>query len=466
MRYTRAMSRRVLLIGLDCVPPLLAFDRFAHLMPNLSGLIARGAHARLRSTHPPITVPAWTAMLSGRDPGELGLYGFRKRVAGSYRLELATSADVTHERVWDVLARHGLRSSVVAVPPSSPPFAVHGELVSCFLTPGPDSPHTYPAQLSGELRARFGAYIPDVEVRQSERAGLEQALTTMTRQHFAIARHLWTTREPDFMALVEIGPDRLHHAFYADLDVDHPEHDPEGPYVGVGERYYALLDRELGALVQLTDDDTAVLVASDHGARPLHSAFRINEWLVQQGFLKLKYLPAQPAPLQAAWVDWPQTTAWAEGGYYARVFLNVRGREPEGALAPSEAPRVLERLQRGLAEVRGPSGELWRNAVDTPASLYREVRGTAPDLLAIFDQLNVRPIATVGSHGLYAARDDRDADTCNHDVHGIFVCAGAGVDARGELPECAIQDVGVTALALLGVPAPSDWLGRDRSCAT
>jgi predicted AlkP superfamily phosphohydrolase/phosphomutase len=116
-----------------------------------------------------------------------------------------------------------------------------------------------------------------------------------------------------------------------------------------------------------------------------------------------------------------------------------------------------------LLDVTGPNGERWQNSVDAPASLYREVRGFAPDLLAIFDQLNVRPIATVGSDGVYAARDDRDADACNHDTHGIFVCAGAAVTARGDLGECAIQDVGVTALALLGVERPSDWLGRDRS---
>jgi predicted AlkP superfamily phosphohydrolase/phosphomutase len=457
---------RVMMIGLDCVPPVLAFERYRHLMPNLTQLIARGAHARLRSTHPPITVPAWTAMLSGRDPGELGLYGFRKRVAGSYQLALATSADVHVERVWDVLARHGLRSSVIAVPPSSPPFAVPGELVSCFLTPTSEHPHTYPAQLSGELRARFGPYIPDVEVRASDRAGLEQALAAMTRQHFAIARHLWTSRDPDFMALVEIGPDRLHHAFYADLDVEHPQHDPNSVYLGVGERYYALLDRELGELVALADDDTAILVASDHGARPLRSAFRINEWLLREGLLKLKHVPDSPQPLKPEWVDWSRSEAWAEGGYYARVFFNVRGREPQGCLEPSELPARVERLRAALLRVTGASGERWLNSVDTPAELYREVRGFAPDLLAIFDQLNVRPIATVGSDGLYAARDDRDADACNHDVHGIFVCAGGGVSARGDLGECAIQDVGVTALALLGVERPSDWLGRDRSGAS
>jgi predicted AlkP superfamily phosphohydrolase/phosphomutase len=459
MRYDARMGRRVMLVGLDCVPPSLAFERYAPLMPNLTRLRAQGAFARLRSTTPPITVPAWTAMISGRDPGELGLYGFRKRVPGSYALTLADSRDVQVERVWDVLARHDLRSSIIAVPPSSPPFAVHGELVSCFLTPDAEAPHTYPAPLAGALRARFGPYIPDVEVRAAAREGLEEAMVAMTRQHFAIARQLWTDRDPDFLMLVEIGPDRLHHAFYADLDPTHPLHDPASPYLGVGERYYALLDRELGSLIALADADTAILVASDHGARPLRGAFRINEWLQREGLLTLK--SQAPGPLVATNVDWARTRAWAEGGYYARVFCNVRGREPEGIV--DDLPALVDVLRAKLGAVRGPQGEPWNNHVETPQALYRAVRGCAPDLIAIFADLDVRPIATVGTGELYAARDDRDADACNHDMHGIFALAGAGVTQRGPLEDCAIQDVGATVLALFGIARPEDWLGRSRA---
>ncbi|MET0287595.1 MAG: alkaline phosphatase family protein [Polyangiales bacterium] len=453
------MGRRVMLLGLDCVPPALAFERYAHVMPNLTQLRARGSFARLRSTTPPITVPAWTAMISGRDPGELGLYGFRKRVPGSYALALADSGDVRVDRVWDVLGRAGLRSSVIAVPPSSPPFAVPGELVSCFLTPDADAPHTYPAPLAGSLRMRFGPYIPDVEVRAAQREGLEEALGAMTRQHFAIARQLWREREPDFLMLVEIGPDRLHHAFYADMEPTHPLHDPRSPYLGVGERYYALLDDELGAMIALADDDTAILVASDHGARPLLGAFRINEWLQREGLLTLK--SEQRGALKSEHVDWSRTKAWAEGGYYARVFCNLRGREPHGVV--DDLGAFVERLRADLRKVRGPHGEAWNNRVETPASLYRAVRGFAPDLIAIFDDLNVRPIATVGTGELYAVRDDRDADACNHDMHGILALAGAGVRAQGMLDDCEIQDVGATILSLLDVPKPEDWLGRSRA---
>ena len=453
-----------MLIGLDCVPPALAFDRYRAELPCLSALIERGAHARLRSTFPPITVPAWTCMVSGRDPGELGLYGFRARKPQSYELAMVTSQDVRVERVWDVLARHGKRSSVLFVPPSYPPFSGASEVLGCFLTPSGESDYALPRKLKGELEARFGAYVPDVEVRKADRGSLCDELVRMTEQHFAMAEHVWRTREPDFLMMVEIGPDRLHHAFFADMDPAHPAHDPNGAFADVGLRYYRALDRALARLIAAADENTAILIASDHGAKPLLYAFCINEWLMREGYLVLRE-PVQAGPLRSHMVDWSRTRAWAEGGYYARVFLNVKGREPYGVIEPDEAAQVREALRAGLARVPGRDGHPMHNIVEPPQRLYRSVEGHAPDLLAVFDDLSVRALSTVGSGELYAQGDDRGADACNHDWDGIFVLAGPGVSARGSLGTVSIHDVGASVLALFGVDKPQDWLGVDRSKA-
>jgi predicted AlkP superfamily phosphohydrolase/phosphomutase len=454
-----------MLIGLDCVPPALAFERYAEVMPHLSALRQRGAWASLRSTTPPITVPAWTSMVSGRDPGELGLYGFRTRPADSYTLRRIDARDVQCPRVWDVLQKHGKRSSVLFVPPSSPPFPVHGELVSCFLHAG-EGPLTFPERLSGELAARFGAYIPDVDVHEGPSLVLFEQLCAMTRQHFAMARHIWSTRDPDFLMLVEIGPDRLHHAFFGELDPTHPRHDLESPFRELGARYYALLDRELGELCALADADTNVLVASDHGARASRGCFLINQWLIEQGLLCLRVTPDAAQPLRPEWIDFARTRVWAEGGYYARVFLNLRGREPHGSVAASEAESLRASVQGALARVAGPGGEPWRNRIEAPQDLYRQVRGDAPDLLAFFDELNVRALSLVGAESVYQERDPRGGDAANHDMLGIFALAGPDVSARGQLAECSIYDVGKSVLALFGCDHDATWLGSDRTRAS
>lgn len=433
----------VAILGLDCVPPSLAFERCLDRMPHLAALMERGAWGPLRSSFPPITVPAWTCMVSGRDPGELGLYGFRDRQPGSYELRTVDARDVRVPRLWDVLGDRGRHVSVVAVPPSYPVAPVHGEQVGCFLTPSGDVEHTYPAHLAGQLRVRHGVYQPDVpDVRTQDRAALLQALMEGTSQRFAIARQLWQQRDPDLLMLVDIAPDRFHHAFWADIDPDHPRHDPKGAFVDAAARFYAHLDRELGRTLEVLGPDTNVLIASDHGARPLLGAFRINEWLIEHGWLQLKQRPSTPTPLKPAHVDWSRTRAWAEGGYYARVFLNQRGREPEGVVDAERVPHEVSALQQQLQAVSGADGKPWLNRVHRPDELYRSVQGQPPDLFAVFDDLNVRPLSTVGGPPeLYAEGDDRGPDGCNHDWDGILVCAGPGVVARGELKGCVLHDL-------------------------
>src|SRR5688500_11055567 len=100
------MSTRVAVIGLDCAEPSLVFDRWLDELPNLRSLVLRGAWGRLRSVDPPITVPAWSCMVSGQDPGQLGIYGFRNRQDYSYgRLAVADSRAITVDRLWDYLGR-------------------------------------------------------------------------------------------------------------------------------------------------------------------------------------------------------------------------------------------------------------------------------------------------------------------------------------------------------------------------
>jgi predicted AlkP superfamily phosphohydrolase/phosphomutase len=402
-------------------------------------------------------------MVSGRDPGELGMYGFRRRVAGSYELAISDARDVAVPRVWDVLGAAGKRVAVLYVPPSSPPREVHGQLVSCFLTPSPDAPHTHPPELAAHLAARFGPHAPDVgELRAGEPAELLDELYATARQHFAVARAIWTEQRPDFLMMVEMGTDRLHHALWTHLDPTHPEHDPSHPLVRETRDYYAFLDAEIGALLDRTDDDTAILVVSDHGARRMKGAICVNEYLRACGWLVLKNEPREPVPLRAPDVDWSRTRAWAEGGYYARVFLNVRGREPEGIVDPEAVEAEVGALRRDLERMRVDGLELEVRA-HRPRELYRDVRGLAPELLVFFGDLDYRALSLVGTGSLFQERDDRRPDGANHDWNGIFVEAGAGVSARGELQDLSIYDVGPTILALMGVGIPQGWLGRDRS---
>ncbi len=461
------MSPRVLVIGLDCAPPALVFDRYRDAMPNVARLLDRGTFGPLRSTVPPITVPAWTSMLSGRDPGELGLYGFRNRVPGSYDLGLATSRDVRVKRVWDWLGEAGRRVAVLFVPLTWPPPPVRGQLVSCFLTPGTDRPWAFPRSLEQEITTRFGPHRPDVpDFRTDDRERLLGDLYATADQHFAMARWVWTEARPDFLMMVEMGTDRFHHAFWHHVDPTHPRHDPASPFARAGRDYYAHLDARIGELLEVVGDETTVLVVSDHGARTMRGGVRVNEWLRREGWLTLRQVPETAVPLAEAEVDWGRTRAWGEGGYYGRIFLNVRGREPEGMIEADAYEETRTQIAGALEAMVGPDGAPLGNVVVRPEQEFRRVRGLAPDLMVFFGDLSHRSLGTVGGatdDGIFCETNDTGPDTCNHDWDGIFVMAGRGGPGRGAVGGLSIYDVTPTILSCMDVPIPPGLLGTARA---
>ena len=111
----------------------------------------------------------------------------------------------------------------------------------------------------------------------------------------------------------------------------------------------------------------------------------MNEWLVREGLLVLQEYPREITPFQKLSVNWDKTTAWSEGGYYARVFLNVRGREPKGIIAPSDYEKVRDDLKARLEATLDDRGKPLGTLVFKPEEIYATVRNVAPDLIAHSD---------------------------------------------------------------------------------
>lgn len=452
----------MIVVGLDCAAPSLVFERYRSVMPNVRALMNAGMWGELRSSEPPITVPAWTCMVSGRDPGELGLYGFRNRIPGETGLRLATGRDVQVKRVWDWLGDHGHRVAALFVPLTMPPPPVRGDAIAGFLSAGSNEPWSFPPSLAMEIEREFGPYIADIEnFRATDYDRLLVEIEAMTRQHFAIAAHVWATRKPRFLMMVEIGVDRFHHAFWQHLDPDHPEHRPDGAWADAGRRYYALLDEEIGKLRAIAGPDEAFMIVSDHGAKAMRGGLCINEWLRERGDLVLREAPSEVCPLRHEAVDWSRTTAWAEGGYYARVFLNVAGREPNGIVAPEDVEPVKRNLIDALQSLTDDDGRSLRVDVHDPRRHYRASRGFPPDLMVYVEDLSLRAVGSVGYGRRVVPHNDTGHDTCNHDWQGIFVFAGEGIPRRGRVEGAEIYDVAPTILGAFGVERPPDILGRD-----
>lgn len=456
------MSPRLLIIGLDCAEPSLAFHAWRDELPHLSRLMAQGSYGELESCTPAITVPAWSCMTSGRDPGELGIYGFRNRTSRDYgAMGVADSRAVRFPRLWDLLGEAGWRVAVVGVPGTFPPRPVNGSLVGCFLTPSTSATYTYPPELAQQIQGWVGDYMLDVpNFRSDDKARILRDIYTMCDQRFAVATGL-LEQDPDMLMLVEMGVDRIHHAFWKHMDSRHPQFVPDSPFAHAIRDYYRHVDTQIGELVARCGPDCAVLVVSDHGARPLLGGVAINEWLIRQGELTLASPPVSPAPLEKLTIDWPHTRAWGSGGYYGRIFLNVAGREPQGVIPLASYEQARADLAGRIEAMVGPDGQPLGNRAFTPQQLYGTVRGVAPDLLVYFGDLAWRAVGTVGGGELFVTENDTGPDDANHAQHGLLVFSDPAKPGGGRVLQGAqIYDVLPTLLARYGLATPQGLRGH------
>jgi predicted AlkP superfamily phosphohydrolase/phosphomutase len=452
-----------MILGLDCAEPSLVLDRWRDRLPTISGLMERGAFGRLTSVVPPITVPAWSCMMASRTPGDLGVYGFRNRSDHSYdSVFIANGTAIKEPRLWDLATRGGKRSIVLGVPGTYPPRPLNGVMVTCFLTPSTESQYTFPPLLKREVEQVVGEYLFDTkDFRTEKKDWLLEQIYEMTDRRFALAEHLLATKPWELFAMVEMGPDRMHHGFWKDMDPEHRKHEPGGRFESAILDYHVHLDGLLAKLLAHADDDTAVLVVSDHGAKRMDGGIRVNEWLRREGLLATAREPEGTERLADVGVDWGSTTAWGDGGYYARIFLNVRGREPEGTVAPEDYERVRDDLARRLGEIPDENGNPIDTRVYRPEELYDRVEGVAPDLIVHFGDLYWRAVGTIGGdEGIHTFENDTGPDDANHAQDGLLILAAPGIEP-GPREGMHLLDVAPTVLELLGLPVPESMRGTS-----
>jgi predicted AlkP superfamily phosphohydrolase/phosphomutase len=441
---------KVILIGLDSAPPELLFEEFIDDLPNIKKMMDVGLYGNLQTIEPPITVPAWACMVTSKNPGDLGLYGFRHRKGNSYTdYWIANSSSIRKKTIWDIIGQEGRKSALVGVPPSYPPKEINGNLVSCFITPT-NKNYTFPPGLKDEIEELVGEYDFDVVFRTEDRGELLKGLYEMTEKRFEVIKYLIRNKKWEFFMSVEIGLDRLHHAFWKFYDKEHHLYKPGSNYENTIKEYYVYLDKKIGEVLGILDKETTVIIASDHGTKSMKGVFCINEWLIKEGYLVLKERPKRPIELGKARVDWNKTKAWAWGGYYSRIFVNLKGRETNGVVEEKYYNGFKEELKMKLSTISGPNGEVVKNKIIEPHELYGEITCDAPDLMASFDDYSIRAAGTLGHDTLFLSENDTGPDDSMHSMDGVLMIYDPKVSRGMEIKGASILDIAPTVLHLLG----------------
>jgi predicted AlkP superfamily phosphohydrolase/phosphomutase len=469
----KSRDRKVMVIGLDCAAPELVFDKWRDELPTFCKLYAGGLYGELASCIPAITVPAWSSMMSSKDPGTLGIYGFRNRRNYTYDdLYIATGAAVKEPRVWDILGEAGKQVALIGVPQTFPIKPVNGVLISSFLTPSLESGFTYPGELAQKVLSLAPRYEVDVRnFRTPDKDWLLRQLWDMTEMRFEVLNYLQENQPWDYFMWVEMGVDRIHHGMWSFMDHGHRRFEPGNKYEDSIKEYYKMIDAQMARMLNKIDDNTMVLVVSDHGGKKMDGGICVNEWLWRNGYLALREDPPEDqfdengkrvlTPFAKVEVDWEKTIAWGDGGYYGRVFLNVEGREPQGTIKREDYERVRDELIERLTAIPDPDGNDIGTVIYKPQEVYHKVRNIAPDLIVYWGNLDWRSVGSFGHGGVYTFENDTGPDDANHASNGMFILYDPRYpDNNQEIKGRQLMDIAPTILDLMGVPVPGDMQGK------
>jgi predicted AlkP superfamily phosphohydrolase/phosphomutase len=465
--------RRLLLIGLDGAEHNLALGAWRSGLRTLDLLAERGVWCRIRGGLPYDSAPSWASLLSGLDPGQLGIYGPRRRLNYGYGPPSPIDSAASREpRLWDLLGTAGKHIGVVGAPTTTPALPVHGHMIGDNPLPS-GAPATFPASLAQQVGAWLGeAVLPLANSRRDPVAAVGQSLDQLIQtayvraeQRFMLARRLLARDVYDCFVLGDDGIASVQRALWDSFDTAHPRYTPDHPFAGTVGSFYRFVDDQLFELLELVDDETIVAIVAPGGMQALHGELALNEWLIAQGDLALRAAPQGVAALDQCEVDWERTRAWA--GEAGAIYLNVAGREPLGSIPANGAERARTELAERLRALADPDGQPALE-VHRPEALYATTQGVAPDLIAVCARPNWRTTAAIGLGSVWVGsrpspRQDSAArmDAACETPDGFLLAYDPrNLGGGRQLDDATIYDITPTLLALFGQPIPARMRGR------
>jgi predicted AlkP superfamily phosphohydrolase/phosphomutase len=477
-------------------------------LPNMARLMEGGAFGKLRSVIPPNSAPAWVSFATGKNPAKHGVYTFFTTDPGKYQKVLVNSLSVRARTVWDLLGDHKRYVAVVGIPITYPPKPVNGVMISGLPIPSEKSTFTYPSTLHAELLVNCGEYVlPQSYMRRFMRRDLINALIEIGRYTDSKKQavlYLMDTRPWDFFAVVFYTTDVIQHYTlrFQDEQYCRTHRRDADKLKDLIPQVYQKMDKVLGEIMSRLDDDTTLVVMSDHGGHRQESRFYVNRWLAREGYQTLKqerwYHKLQiarprlgdiarrlgvpkicPGPLKkvrvfapriahrgiAATIDWQRTRAFADiTTSPVFITINLKGRQHHGLVdGQVEYEQLRKEIIEGLMPQRDHLGRPIFDRIYKREEIYNgPYLDEAPDIEMETIERRVRLMKDLAPGNLV----ERPAVPMGmHHMDGVVFLHGKHIRPGQEIFGAEIVDITPTVLHLMGLPIPEDMDGHVLSDA-
>ena len=478
-------ENRTILLGLDGATFTILNSLMEQgVMPFLQKFIAVGSHGVLESTVPPLTPPAWTSVMTGRSPGNHGIFDFlRFESPDSRYLTLNNSRDIHCETIWSMVSRQGLKAASLNFAMMTPIRPISGYIIPGW-TPWRYMKRVfYPDKLYDRLKELPGFNMKELamDVNMDEKAiegcsedDYEDWIQLHIRRDqrwFEILCHLIQEDSCHLMAIVFDGVDKIQHLCWRFLD---PALLPEQPSPWEKKiralclDYFRQLDGFIADAVTLAGPEANVFIVSDHGFSATNEIFYLNTWLNRHGYLEWEddaqadtsifgKLGLEVPRRQPYLINWSKTTAYAVTPSSNSIHICVAGRMGEQGIPPEDYQRFRQELSEKLRQFIDPkTGEPVISDIRTREQIFAGSRmQEAPDLT-----LTLRDGGFVSILKSDVLLESRPEPLGTHHPQGIFIAAGPNIRKGLSLGQLSILDVAPTLMYSLGMSVPEDLEGH------
>jgi predicted AlkP superfamily phosphohydrolase/phosphomutase len=497
--------KKAIVIGLDggtfdILGPLVESGE----LPTIKRLIEGGVSGRLRTVIPPGTGPAWSSIVTGLDPSNHGVYDLIVRADDSYNLAFLNASSLRAPTLWDLVGAYGGTVLVLNVPMTYPPRKVNGNMVSGLLTPLGSRDCTYPPDLLDTIFGIDPSYriVPTQSYTPGRTGAFLEDLSEVVRSKARVLVELMKRTDWAFAMQVFNETDFLQHALWHVIDPEHPRH-TKSEHERYARRildFYRLIDEVIADLVDAAGDQASVVILSDHGHGPLHRFIHTNNLLLEHGMMRVKRSPtarlkhllfrAGFTPLNVykagnalglgrlrmgmRWtskgydalrrlffsfsdIDWPRSEAYGiSGGVFGGLYVNLRGREPDGAVDADRYEQTRDRLEAVLTGLRRPDGEgpLIKQVLRREEVYTGKFREEAPDMLFLPYDPTLAVFGDFEFSSNKVLEPASEAISAQHRMEGIFIARGEGIRKGGEVEGMSVLDVAPLLLYLMDLPIP------------
>jgi predicted AlkP superfamily phosphohydrolase/phosphomutase len=416
---------KILVIELPGAHPDILFRN--EQLVNVRRLMELGCYGKLNNVVPVSPLLSNLCMVFSQDPGTLGVYGLFGRVDYSYKKVKIDPITLEGTNLRSLISDNGGQS-----------FLINQE-----------------AAWMKEVKSSI------TQANQVNYPELDQAVVDYSQDGFDRVKQILLGKKWDCLHFIENGLGEIQKIFWHFYDPNHPLYQKDSSYQAIIPAYYEFLDRQIGELLELIDDETAVMLVSGFGYHPIKGVFNLNDWLIREGWLVLNQKPRSVTPMSGLDINWDTTKAWAVGGDYAQIFLNIRGREQKGSISKDVVLELRKELKHELESIPDAQGNCLENQVFRPEEIYKNIHNISPDLIIYLGGKSWQCNDDVGHTRLYHPQPMTLLKTALPNTTGAFILASVNNPLSGEIHNAHVLDIVPTLLDVAGYDIPASMQGRS-----